>query len=149
MMSAFPVSSPRERGGGQVISQDGPGVRGAGCGGAAGVPVEVILQRAERAFPVAGQRGQELLRHLHRGRAQPVAHPAPLAGLGRHQARLGQQGQVLGDRLTGDRQAPGQVRGGSGAIRGQGGQDRAPARVGQGREDLFGDHAPRCQAASR
>jgi len=72
-------------------------------------PVEVVLQRAERAVPVAGERGQELLRHLHRGGAQPVSHPAPLPRLGRHQAGLGQQGQVLGDRLPGDRQASGQI----------------------------------------
>jgi len=73
--------------------------------------VEVILQRPERGVPVAGQRGQELLRHLHRRRAQPVAHPAPLPRLGCHQAGLGQQSQVLGDRLPGDRQTSGQVRG--------------------------------------
>jgi hypothetical protein len=84
----------------------------SGCAGLAGTPVEVVLQRAERAIPVPGQRGQELLRHPHRGRAQPVAHPAPLPRFGHHQADLGQQGQVLGDRLPRDRQAIGQVRGG-------------------------------------
>src|SRR5262249_41227888 len=52
--------------------------RGAGCGWLAGGAVEVALQRAERGVPVAGQRRQELLRHLHRRRAHPVAHPAPL-----------------------------------------------------------------------
>src|SRR5215470_12281676 len=54
-------------------------------------PVEVVGQCAERAVPVAGQRGEELLRHPHWRRAQPVAHPAPLPRLGRHQAGLGQQ----------------------------------------------------------
>ena len=49
-----------------------------------GAAVEVVLERAERAVPVAGQRGQELLRHLHRRGAQPVAHPAPLPRLGCH-----------------------------------------------------------------
>jgi hypothetical protein len=73
--------------------------------------VEMVLQRVERAVPVAGQRGQELLRHLHRLRAQPVPHPPPLPRLGLDQPCLGQQGQVLGDRLPGDRQAIGQVRG--------------------------------------
>jgi len=37
-----------------------------GGGGLRRGPVEVIFQRAERAVPVARQRGQELLRHLHR-----------------------------------------------------------------------------------
>ena len=60
----------------------------------------MLFERAERAVPVAGQRGQELLRCLHRRRAQPVPHPAPLPRLGRHQADVGEQGQVLGDRLT-------------------------------------------------
>jgi hypothetical protein len=82
-----------------------------GCGGPASTPVEVVLQRVERAVPVAGQRGQELLCHLHRRRAQPVPHPAPLPRFGRHQADLGQQGQVFGDRLPRDRQTLGQVRG--------------------------------------
>jgi hypothetical protein len=107
--------------------------------GSASTLAEVIFQRLERAVPVARQRGQELLRHLHRRRAQPVPHPAPLTRLGRHQARLGQQRQVLGDRLPGDRQSAGQVCGGGGPSRGQGGQDGAPARVGQGDEDLLGD----------
>jgi hypothetical protein len=54
-----------------------------------GAAVEVVLQCAERAVPVAGQRGQELLRHLHRRGAQPVPHPAPLPRLSCHQAGLG------------------------------------------------------------
>jgi hypothetical protein len=107
--------------------------------GPAGIPVEVTLERVERAVPVAGQRGQELLGHLHGRGVQPVAHPAPLPRLGRHQASLGQQGQVFGDRLPGDRQPAGQVRGRSRAPGRQRGQDGAPARVGQGHEDLFGD----------
>jgi hypothetical protein len=107
--------------------------------GPVGIPVEVTLERVERAVPVAGQRGQKLLRHLHGRGVQPVAHPAPLPRLGRHQAGLGQQGQVLGDRLPGDRQPAGQLRGGSRAPGRQRGQDGAPARVGQGDEDLFGD----------
>ena len=73
--------------------------------------VEVLFQRVERAVPVARQGGQELLRHLHRRGAHPVADPAPLTRFGRHQAGLGQQHQVLGDRLPGDRQPDGQVRG--------------------------------------
>jgi len=107
--------------------------------GRAGTPVEVILQRAERAVPVARERGQELLRHLHRRGVQPVAHPAPLPRLGRHQAGLGQQGQVLGDRLPRDWQAMGQIRCRGRAPRSQRGQDAAPGRVGQGSKDLFGD----------
>jgi hypothetical protein len=99
----------------------------------------MICQCAERAVPVAGQRGQELLRHLHRGRAQPVPHPAPLADLSCHQAGLGQQRQVPGDRLPGDRQPDGQVGGGGRPSRGQLGQDGAPARVGQRGKDLLGD----------
>jgi hypothetical protein len=87
------------------------GFAGQGCGGPLRRPVEVVLQRLERAVPIAGQRGQELLRHLHRGRVQPVAHAAPLARFGRQEAGLGQQGQVLGDRLPRDRQTAGQVRG--------------------------------------
>jgi hypothetical protein len=95
-----------------------------------GGSVQVLLQRGERAVPVAGQGGEELLRHLHRSRAQPVAHPAPLARLGRHQAGLGQQRQVLGDRLPRDRQADGQVGGRGRPARGQLGQDGAPGRIG-------------------
>jgi hypothetical protein len=109
------------------------------CAEPADIPVEVALERVERAVPVAGEGGQELLRHLHGRRVQPVAHPAPLPRLGRYQASLGQQGQVLGDRLPGDRQPAGQVRAGSRAPGRQRGQDGAPARVGQGHEDLFGD----------
>jgi len=107
--------------------------------GRAGITVEVIFQGAQRALPVARERGQELLRHLHRRGAQPVAHPAPLPRLGGHQAGLGQQGQVPGDRLPRDRQATGQVRRRGRAPRSQRGQDAAPGRVGQGNEDLFGD----------
>jgi hypothetical protein len=51
-----------------------PGFAGRGCGEHAGGPVEVVLQRLKRAVPVAGQRGQELLRHPHRRGTQPVAH---------------------------------------------------------------------------
>jgi len=106
---------------------------------AASSPTEVVPQRVERAVPVAGQHGQELLRHLHRGGAEPVSHPAPLPRFGRHQARLGEQGQVFGDCLPRDRQATGQVRGRIGTTRRQRGQDGAPARVGQCDEYLFGD----------
>ena len=42
--------------------------------------VEMVLEGIELAVPVPGQRGQELLRHLHGGGAKPVAHPAPLPG---------------------------------------------------------------------
>ena len=105
-------------------------------------PAEVVLQRAEGAVPVAGQRGQELLCYLHRGGAEPVAHPAPFPRLGRDQARLGEQGQVLGDGLPRDRQPADQVGGRGGTARGQRGQDGAPGRVGQRDEDLFGDGLP-------
>src|SRR3712207_7005409 len=54
-----------------------------------------------RSVPVAGQGAQELLGHLHRGRVEAVADAAALARLGDHQAGLGQQGQMLGDRLPG------------------------------------------------
>jgi hypothetical protein len=106
---------------------------------AGGSAAEMVLQRVEPAVPVTGQRGQKLLRHLHRRGAQAVPYPAPLALFGRHQAGLGQQGQVLGDRLPRDRQPIGQVRGRGRAARRQRGQDAAPGRVGQGDEDLFGD----------
>jgi hypothetical protein len=53
--------------------------------------IQEVPQRAEPAVPVARQRGQELLRHLHRGGVQPVPHPAPLTRLGRYQAGLGQR----------------------------------------------------------
>jgi len=102
-------------------------------------PVKMVLQGAERAIPVARQRGQELLRYLHRRGAQPVPDAAPLARLARDQAGLGQAAQVLGDPLPGDWQPGGQVGSGGRAARGQRGQDGAPARVGQGREHLLGD----------
>ena len=41
----------------------------------------MVLQRVEAAVPVAGERGEELLRDPHGGRAQPVADPAAFAGL--------------------------------------------------------------------
>ena len=112
-----------ESGGESVIRHAFLGFLERGCCGLASGPVEVLCQRLERAVPVAGQRGQELLRHLHRRRTEPVPHPAPLAGFGRHQAGLGQQGQVLGDRLPRDRQPIGQVRGRRRAA-------RRPARPG-------------------
>jgi hypothetical protein len=109
------------------------------CCGLANGLVEVLRQRLERAVPVAGERRQELLRHLHRRRTEPVQHPAPLAVFGRYQAGLSHQGQVLGDRLPGDWQPIGQVRGCRRAAGGQCSQDRATGRVGQGGEDLLGD----------
>src|SRR5258708_8945195 len=48
-----------------------------GCGGLARGPVEVVRQRIERVVPVAGQRGQELLCHLHRRRTDPGPPPPP------------------------------------------------------------------------
>jgi len=66
----------------------------------------VVFQYVEQAVPVARQGGQEPLRHPHRRRTQPVPHPA-LPRLGRHQVRLGQRRQVLGDRPPGDRQPAG------------------------------------------
>ncbi len=62
-----------------------------GQGGSLSTPVEVAGQCAEWAVPVAGQRGEELLGHLHRCRLQPVADPAPLAGFGAHQPGPGQR----------------------------------------------------------
>src|SRR5215471_5204544 len=111
----------------------------SGAGGPRIAPVEVVLQRLERAVPVAGQRGQELLCYLHGSRSQPVPHPAPLPPFGRDQAGLGQQAQVLGDRLPGDRQGVCEVGGRGRAIRGQRGQDGAPGRVGQRSEYLLGN----------
>ena len=73
--------------------------------------VQVILQRLQVAVPVAGQGGEELLRHLHRCGVQPEHHPTLLARLRDHQAGVGQQAQVLGDALPGDRQPFRQVRG--------------------------------------
>ena len=98
-----------------------------------GGPVEVVLERLETVVPVVGQRGQELLRHLHGRGVEPVADPPPLAGLGDHETRVGQQDEVLGDRLARDRQAIGQIRGGGRALCRQRCQDRAPGGVGQGR----------------
>ena len=74
-----------------------------------GSAAEVVFQCVQPGVPVAGQRGQELLRHLHGRGAQPVAHPASLARLGGDEADLGQQRQVLADRLSGGGQAVGQV----------------------------------------
>ena len=59
-----------------------PGFVDWGFSGIASNPVEVVLQRVERAVPVAGQRGQELLRHLHRGGPELVPHPAPFPRFG-------------------------------------------------------------------
>src|SRR5215813_4670089 len=53
-----------------------------GSGGPADGPVEVVLQGAEPAAPVAGHGGQELLGHPHRRGTHPVADPAPLPGFG-------------------------------------------------------------------
>jgi amino acid efflux transporter len=51
---------------------------------------EVAPQRVQPPVPVAGQRGEELLRDAHGGGPEPVAHPAPLPRFGRHQAGLGE-----------------------------------------------------------
>src|SRR5215831_6122123 len=51
-----------------------------GSGAPADGPVEVVLQGAERAVPVARQGGQELLGHPHRRGPHSVADPAPLPG---------------------------------------------------------------------
>src|SRR6476619_5099170 len=45
-------------------------------------PVEVCGERVELSVPVAGERGEELLRERHRGGLQPVADPPPFTGLG-------------------------------------------------------------------
>ena len=57
---------------------------------AAGSAAEMVFQCVQSGVPVAGQRGQELLCHLHRRGAQPLAHPASLARFGGHDADLGQ-----------------------------------------------------------
>jgi hypothetical protein len=49
------------------------------CAQSIPVPFQVFLQRVERAVPVAGEGGQELLGYLHRGGVEPVPHPASLA----------------------------------------------------------------------
>jgi hypothetical protein len=62
------------------------------CGAAGGAFVGAFHSNAIGwSVPVARQRGQELLRHLHRRGAQPVPHPAPLTRLGPYQASVGQQ----------------------------------------------------------
>ena len=67
----------------------------------------MLGQRLERAVPVAGECGQELLCNLHRRRTQPVPHPTPLACSAVTNAGVGQQRQVLGDCLPRDRQPSG------------------------------------------
>jgi hypothetical protein len=72
---------------------------------------EVVFQRIEPVVPVVGERGKELLRELDWCRPQAVADSAAFARLGGHQASVGHEGQVLGDRLAGDRQARRQLGG--------------------------------------
>ena len=110
-----------------------------GVGWAAAAASRWSWSAFELAVPVPGQGGQELLRHLHGRGAKPVSHPAPLPRFGSHQPGLGQQRQVLGDGLTGDRQASRQIRRRGGPVGRECGQDRPPGRVGQGGEDLLGD----------
>ena len=63
----------------------------------------MVPQRLETVVPLVGQRGQELLGHLNGGGVEPVADPPPLAGFGAHETRVGQQDEVLRDRLARDR----------------------------------------------
>jgi hypothetical protein len=51
----------------------------------------VVPESLKPAIPVVPQRGQELLRHLHRRGVEPVADPPPLTGFGGHETRVGQQ----------------------------------------------------------
>jgi hypothetical protein len=60
------------------------------------------------------------------------------AWLGGHEASVGHEGEVLGDRLAGDRQARRQVGGRGRPVGGQGGEDGAAGRVSEGNEDLLG-----------
>ena len=82
-------------------------------------------QPVERAVPVGGERGQVGLRHLDWLRPVPVGHPSPAAGVAGHQARVGEQGRVLGDALPGDRQPTGQIGRGARSVLGQRGEDRS------------------------
>jgi hypothetical protein len=71
----------------------------------------VVFQSIEPVVLVVGERGEELLRELDRCRPQAVAESAAFAWLGGHEASVGHEGEVLGDRLAGDRQARRQVGG--------------------------------------
>src|SRR6478736_10107694 len=72
--------------------------------------VEVLFERVEPVVPVAGERGEELLRHLHGCGPEAIADPTPLTGFRGEQAGVQQQGHVFGDRLPGDRQPLGEIR---------------------------------------
>src|SRR5262245_40900306 len=127
-------SSGETIGGVFIVNSSSPYVRSCSC-----AVLQVVLQRVERAVPVACEPGQDLFRHSHRRRAKLVPHPPALPLLCCHQASLGQQRQVLGDRLPGNGQAIGQVSCGRGTSRRQGSQDCAPARIRESTETLLGN----------
>ena len=61
------------------------------------------LKGVESVVPLVGERGEELLGELDGCGAQSVADPAALAWFGVDEAGVGHEGEVLGDRLAGDR----------------------------------------------
>ncbi len=62
----------------------------------------MVLQSVEPVVPGVGERGEKLLGELHGCGLQSVAHPPPLTGLGRDQARVGHEGEVFCDCLAAD-----------------------------------------------
>jgi hypothetical protein len=98
----------------------------------------VVLQSIEPVVPVAGERGEELLRELERCGPQVVADSAAFARLGGHKASAGHEGEVPGDGLAGDRRPRCQAGGRGRPAGGEGGGDYAAGRVSQGGEHLLG-----------
>jgi hypothetical protein len=96
-------------------------------------------QGLELPVPVAGEGGKELLSQLHGGGLEPIAHPAAFTRLGSDQAGQVECRQVLGNSLSRDRQSGRQIRRSRRPTGGELGKDRAPTRIGECDEDLFGD----------
>ena len=67
--------------------------------------LSITRQGVAKHLALLADAGQVGLRHLDRRRAVPVEHPSAAAGVAGHQARVGEQRQVLGDALPSDRQS--------------------------------------------
>ncbi|HLG91540.1 MAG TPA: hypothetical protein VKY15_00980, partial [Acidimicrobiales bacterium] len=79
----------------------------------------MMLKGGEPIVPLVGEGSEELLSKLNGCGAQPVKDTATLAWCRCHQPRADHEGEVLGDRLTGDRQARREVGDSGGAIAGK------------------------------